>query len=127
MRGRIAGRDDVLDLVIDAVAAYRITRLVTSDTFGDRLRDAVIRWAYDDPTAEMVEQGVADRRGWQDYAHADDDPPKVAELVTCPWCAGVWVGFGVVAARRLAPGLWGPVARALAVSAVAAQIAVREP
>lgn len=52
--------------------------------------------------------------------------PKAAELITCRWCAGMWVSLGVVAARRLAPRLWDPLARALAFSAGAALLAALE-
>ena len=42
------------------------------------------------------------------------EPPKLARLITCRWCAGVWIAAGVVGARSLAPRAWTPVARALA-------------
>lgn len=76
--------------VIDALATYRLTRLVTRDRITARYRDA-IRGPYD---------------GGEHF-------------VDCPWCVGMWIAFGVVAARRLAPALWSPVATALAFSAVA--------
>ena len=40
-------------------------------------------------------------------------------LVNCPWCTGVWVAAGVQAASTFAPRAWRPVARALAVAAIA--------
>jgi hypothetical protein len=51
------------------------------------------------------------------------DPPKLAVLVTCPWCASFWVGLAVVGCRRFAPTLWGPLARVLAGSHLAGLIA----
>jgi len=46
-------------------------------------------------------------------------PHPIGELVTCTWCASVWVGFGAVLARAYVPRVWAPVARALAFSSLA--------
>lgn len=102
-------------LLIDALAAYRLTRLVTADSITEPLRAAVIASTY----AEGLDEGET----WDEVVMNDPRPPRLAELVTCRWCAGVWVSFGVVAARRFAPRLWDPIARALAMSAGAALIA----
>jgi len=46
---------------------------------------------------------------------------RLAELLGCPWCLGMWVSIGVVLAACLLPRrLWQPVAVALAASSVAA-------
>lgn len=83
----------VRDLVVDALAVHRITRLVTEDTvpFGPA-RD----WVMD---------------------HWPGSLP--AEWVSCPWCASVTVAAGVAAARVLAPRWWPYPAVALALSSVA--------
>lgn len=47
---------------------------------------------------------------------------RLGELLQCPWCLSIWVAAGVVAARRLAPRVWGMVARGLAFSAGAGVI-----
>lgn len=95
------------DLVIDAAATYRLVRLVTEDTFPpvQALRNRIVEahTTYDD-------QGVGDPDNW-------------AELVECPWCASWWIALGVVAARRLAPRFWDPVARGLSFSLVSGLIA----
>ena len=52
-------------------------------------------------------------------AHHGDDAPKLATLVTCPWCASFYVAIAVVVARRIAPRAWTPIARALAGSHLA--------
>jgi hypothetical protein len=75
-------------MLTDALAAYRLTRLVTQDRITAPLRDRLDR----------------------------DTLP--GELVRCSWCVGMWAAFGVVAARRLVPHAWAPVADALAVAAV---------
>lgn len=80
-------------LALDALAAYRLTRLITRDSLPGlaHLRDAALdRW-----------QGSA----W-------------AELIECPWCVGFWIACAVLAIHALAPGLWPWAAAALALSAV---------
>ncbi len=77
----------------DVFAAYRITRLITEDAIFDRPRNAVA------------------------------DLPFLGSVTSCRWCAGVWVGFGVMLARRRFPRAWAPVAEALALSAGAALLA----
>lgn len=42
----------------------------------------------------------------------------LGEIVVCPWCNSPYVAVAVLAARRFAPRLWGPVAWVLAASAV---------
>lgn len=88
-------------LVVDAVAVYRITRLITRDSLPliARPREA------------------AERR-WGDRA--------LGELVVCPWCVSWWVGLAVIAGRLFLPLWWTPVALAFAYSAIAGLIAEHE-
>ncbi len=106
----------MIPLLIDFLSAYRITRLITADTILDGPRDAVVSWAYG-------KSGEADVGGWVDFAMADPQAPKLATLVTCRFCASVWIGFGIVIARRRFPRQWAPIAEALALSAGAALLA----
>lgn len=115
-------------LVVDALAAYRLTKLVVDDQLTAEVRDAIIEAAY--VAAGRREGVLADHEGartpgfWADEIVPNDpDPPKLAFLVTCPWCAGMWVALGTVAAGRIAPKLWRPLADALATSAAAGLIA----
>lgn len=85
--------------LIDAAAAYRITRLLQTDTF---------------PPAALL-RGRIDERGG-----------LLAEMYECPWCLGFWVSVAVVAARRLVPHLWGPIACALATSVVVGLMSERD-
>lgn len=112
-----------LVLAVDALAAYRLTRLVTADTIAEPARAVVIQAGYERerPGVEVPEPGPGST--WTEVALNDPDPPRLAELVTCRWCAGFWVAVGVVAARRLAPRAWRPLADALAFSAAAALLA----
>lgn len=121
------------DHAVDALAAFRLTRLATADSITQDAREAVLSWAMrnnDDPPsfhdATWPPDLDADRpmQHWVEAHREHHEPiPKLADLVTCRWCASVWVSLGVVAARRLAPRLWGPLARALAMSALAALLA----
>lgn len=102
-----------LDLVVDGLATYRLTRLATADVISEPVRQAVLRKVgaepppgEDDPTAQEVVESLK-------------DPPRLATLVTCRWCAGVWIAAGVGAARLLAPRAWDPVARSLALASAA--------
>lgn len=91
-------------LAVDALATYRLTRLIVQDDITAPLRERVRHAAM----RSVDSPGIA---------------AKVNTLLSCPWCVGMWVSFGVVAARRLAPAAWTPVAAALAFSAVTGVIA----
>lgn len=105
-------------LVVDALAVYRLTRLATADVLTEDARRALVEFAYSiagriAPEADTAEEVVA-----RDI----DEPPKLAVLVTCRWCAGMWVALGVVfVARRFR--WWPAMADALACSAAAALVA----
>jgi hypothetical protein len=111
-----------LDLVVDLLAAYRLTRLATADVVSEPVRRAIVRGVG---VAGAEDPGPTDAVGPSAEAlvAADPAPPKLATLVTCRWCAGMWVAGGVSAARVLAPRAWRPVAWGLAVSAGAALLA----
>lgn len=87
-----------LDLLIDAGAAYRLTLLVTTDEITQPLRDRIA---------------------------ADAPDSFLDRLVNCPWCAGVWVGMGVAAARAIAPRPWSVAARGLALAGIASNAVAR--
>jgi hypothetical protein len=105
------------ELLIDVLATYRLTRLVTADVVSEPARMAVLRRvgacapdeAEDASAVEIVENL--------------DRPPRLATLVTCRWCAGMWIAAGVTAARVVAPRQWSVAARALALSASAVLLA----
>lgn len=117
--------DSLIELAVDALAVSRVTRFVTRDTLGEFVRAPVIRLAYG--WANGI-QGLTDedlhrsKREWDGVVDSDDDPPKLATFVRCPWCVGMWVAAGVAIARTR-PRWWAPAARALALSQVAGLIA----
>lgn len=84
------------ELVQDALAVSRLVRLVTEDRLTEAPRAA-----------------VSARGGLLGY------------MVTCPHCVSVWAAVAAVTARRVAPGVWEPLSRVLAFSAVAGLIAER--
>lgn len=86
-------------LTIDALATFRITRLLVLDDITEPIRKPVQNWLL------------------------DRHMRKLYELTSCGWCLGFWVSCGVVTARATAPRLWHPLALALAYSAVTGIIA----
>lgn len=90
------GSTGALAFTVDALATARLTRLVTNDTIIDRLRWPIVR------------------------ASADGRLPEwCGAFIRCPWCVGMWAALGVLAARRINPRVWTPIATALACSEVA--------
>lgn len=87
------------ELAITALAAFRLTRLVTSDKLTAPGREAVQRWAL---TRRL----------------ADQHSLKADDLVGCNYCAGWWVTLAVLAAWRVP--LLRPAVRAFAVAGAAA-------
>jgi hypothetical protein len=114
--------DQALQLAVDLLATHRLVRLATADTITQPIRDAVVCHAY----RRQGDNGSTPANGWADYAEADPEAPKLASLVVCRWCTGIYVAALVVAARRLAPTPWGYLARALAASSAAALLAAME-
>ncbi len=102
--------------IIDALAVHRLTRLVTADDLTGPIRDGLIRWAYD-------RQGISFADDPTKFAQDDPNAPRLAQLVTCRWCASTWLAGGFVLGKRLVPKAWGPVSEILALSSLAALIA----
>lgn len=123
------------DLLVDSAAAYRLTKLVTDDVITQPLRDRLLERIYrgtdlhPDRTLLMVPidmlpmPDLHDEGSWQDFTIRDEHPPKLATLLTCRWCAGVWIAAGVTVARRVAPRAWRPAAELLTCAAAAALLA----
>lgn len=116
------------DDVVDALAVYRLTRLVVGDTITKPLRERWIAAAYRRAGRIGRDPHDVGPGYWSDQVVLDGDTaPKLAVLVTCPWCSAVYVAAGVAVARRVAPRTWRPLARFLAAAAVAAALEGLEP
>jgi hypothetical protein len=126
----------VIPLLLDALACYRITRLITADIILDGPRDALVLRAYQSKAWQKNPKGripanTADEHGidllapggWTELAQVDPHAPKLTALAWCRWCAGTWIALAVVIARRRFPRQWAPIAEALAFSAGAALLA----
>lgn len=61
-----------LQLMVYALAVARVTGLIVADSITEPARDALIGWLDDRPKT----LGSA-----------------IATLITCPWCAGMWVAL----------------------------------
>lgn len=85
-------------LLVDAIAVYRLTRLVVEDGITEPIRERIIG------------RGDKTRDWW-------------FQLLTCRYCVGVWVGFGVMGARWLLPDVWQWAAYALAIASAAPLVA----
>lgn len=91
-----------LNLVTDALATYRLVKLVREDKITEDLRERVYS-RYGDPSAS-----------------------KVSYLFTCPWCLSIYAGAFLSVSRIVAPRLTDVVSRALALSATAGIMTERE-
>lgn len=89
-----------LVLLVDGLATYRVTRLITEDH----------------APLGPVRDWVMDR--WPNS--------PLANWMNCPWCAGLWVAVGVTATRTLAPQWWPRAASTLALSAITGALATWE-
>ena len=92
-----------LNFVKDALAVYRLTKLVIDDEL----------------TSELREMAFAKL----DVARASDRIPKrlidkTEYWLTCPWCASWWAAVALFALRRYSPGTYRLVSETLAMSAV---------
>lgn len=106
-----------LDLLVDAGAVYRLTKLVVDDALTQAVRDRLV-----EASARRLDRSNVVRIYGEDVAEAGG---PVAYLVGCPWCASIWLAGGVVIARRLFPLPWGLVARGLSMSAITGWLSER--
>ena len=122
--------------LILGLAVFRLTRLVTTDTFPPikALRDRLLaKWPTDDTefTDEWVRQTAT---GWETTGGAEVEyfdgyyhpvaPSRWSELLTCSWCASVWCAALTVGAWLLLPAWFEHVLLVPALSAVAGLLTV---
>ena len=107
--------DPVL-LIVDALAIFRLSRLVTSDTILGRPRNWLLRrWPgadtefHDSETERIEGKGAAYNavRGrpvtpvpeWKPRLWVVVEPHWFGNLISCVWCISIYVAVAVVAAR----------------------------
>lgn len=112
------------EAVVFGLAAHRATRLVTKDDITEKIRDGIVEKAYDRRAVRFAEVcGVVDHGqdaltvarafsgsppgepegGWSLFAEHDNDAPALATLVTCRWCASIWLTSGLLLVGFLFP------------------------
>ncbi|MCF6378614.1 DUF1360 domain-containing protein [Nocardioides KLBMP 9356] len=96
---RVTGRQlprtySTRDLVVGGVATHKLTRLLSRASVTSPLRAPFTTFDAPAGSGEHVESA----RGDHGLRHT------VGELLTCPFCLGVWVGTAYVAGLVAAPG-----------------------
>ena len=111
---------DPLLLLINALAAYRVTRLVLVDEVPPlpRVRDAIARRALARWRKRHPPYGADTTRDLY------GDQPPVVTLLGCAWCSGWWVSVAVMVAATLAGPWWLLLAVPLALSAAVGVVAM---
>ncbi|SES38014.1 DUF1360 domain-containing protein [Lentzea albida] len=105
---RLPERFSLVDTALVSVATHKASRLLTKEAVTSPIRAPFTR--YEEPAghAELKESVRSDHPA----QHA------IGELLTCPFCAGVWIASGLTAGLVFAPRLTRFVSTAL--TAVAA-------
>ena len=84
------------DVVLISIATHKLSRLLAKDAVTSPLRAPFTRYAEPAGAAELNEdvrdEGSSVRHG-------------IGELITCPFCLGMWVATGLVGGLVLAPRL----------------------
>lgn len=121
-------------LIVLSLATFRLTWLVTNDAITAPLRGLLIRLGYRLGRRDLARiRANAEKHGgidfgmpdaWDQVVELDENPPKLAYLWTCPFCASVWIGAGVALAHRLWPVGTVQVCEALLFSAAAILVAL---
>ncbi len=90
---RLPERFSLADTMLVSVATHKLSRLITKEAVTSPLRAPFTR--YEEPTGEAeLKESV---RAHNPAQHA------IGELITCPFCVGVWVASGLTAGLVLAP------------------------
>jgi uncharacterized protein DUF1360 len=92
-RRRLPERVPPGDVVLIGVATHKISRILTKDAVTSPLRAPFAKYEKPTGSAELAETVTAE----SPRRHA------VGELLTCPFCMGVWVATGLTAGLVLAP------------------------
>ncbi|MFJ4693007.1 DUF1360 domain-containing protein [Streptomyces sp. NPDC088766] len=85
-------RPEPWDVILTALAAFRLGRLLSKASVTSPLRAPFTRYVGPQGPAELHEE-----------ARADDGKDAVGELMTCPFCTSVWGASTLTAGRLLWP------------------------
>lgn len=105
---RLPERFEVVDVVLGGVAVHKLSRLLSKSSVASPLRAPFTE--FEKPTGSSEHQEKP--RGEHGVRHT------VGELLTCPFCLGVWVSTGYVAGLALAPRQARAAGAMLAVTAI---------
>lgn len=110
-------------LVVNALAVYRLSILLSKDKITDPVRKWVWRRGYtreplENMAPRMINVRLTGRRGKIGRA--------AYELVICPWCLSIWFSGVAVCVTQLAPTAWQWIAVILAFSGVTVVATRRE-
>lgn len=86
-------------LIVFALAVARVTRLVNEDVLLKGPRERLVAWAWGrrygrQPVAARSEDGASlgQMPMWQAAKANGAIEPQLAYLITCAWCASIYVG-----------------------------------
>lgn len=82
-----------LAAIRDALAVYRLTKLVIDDEITSDLRDKV-------------------------FEKFPPESTKIGYLFTCPWCVSIWIAAGLLVGKKIAPTAQENLSWVMAASAV---------
>jgi hypothetical protein len=91
---------DVFTFIILALAAHRLTRLITTDTIFSPLREKI----------------------WNKFP---PDKINLGYLITCDWCTSIWVSAILISSYLLIPYPTVVVSLVLAISTIVGYLAAR--
>jgi Protein of unknown function (DUF1360) len=104
---RLPERFSVQDTVLVCLATHKASRLISKESVTSPLRAPFTR--YEEPTGEAEVN---------ESARGDGARHAIGELVTCPFCLGVWVASALTAGLVFAPKVTRLVSTALTAIAV---------
>ena len=105
------------DLALVVGATARMTRFITTDTLGGwLLYDPAVRWANfherslehpDGQPTNVWKQNARTAEAREHTLNLEPDPDKgwrskLVTGLTCPFCAGTWIGFAAIGSYRIA-------------------------
>jgi hypothetical protein len=82
----------IAEILMLSVAVWRISHLVTSEVGPARILERFRTWAG--VVVEVLDDG---------HEEVIVSPGTLAELVTCQWCASVWVGMAAAMVYAISP------------------------